>query len=256
MSAWWISIIVVALAIAAAVGGMLIVRRVVGLPFLKRHNEVAGSIYSVLGVLYGALLAFTVVTAWERRAQADEYVSAEANSLADLYRDAEAFPGPVRDSIRSHILEYARIVIEEEWPAMARGEESDAAWGALHRIWAGYLGFEPAEGYQRAWYDESIDRLNDLDDYRRLRLLRARAPIPGLLWTVLLVLAVVTTAFSFLFGARDVRAQAIMTAALAGVLVLSLFIIRALEKPFAPPAGIEPDAFSEVFRPFDRWAGE
>jgi hypothetical protein len=37
---------------------------------LERHNEVAGFIYAVIGVLYAVVLGFTAVIVWERYDQA------------------------------------------------------------------------------------------------------------------------------------------------------------------------------------------
>ena len=39
-------------------------RRVVGVEVLERHNEVAGFIYAVLGVVYAVLLGFAAITVW------------------------------------------------------------------------------------------------------------------------------------------------------------------------------------------------
>jgi hypothetical protein len=48
-----------------SVGLMLLARRKWGIDRLKLNNEVAGFKFSVIGVLYAALLAFVVVAVWE-----------------------------------------------------------------------------------------------------------------------------------------------------------------------------------------------
>jgi hypothetical protein len=48
----------------------LIVRRWVAVEVLERHNEVAGFIYAVIGVVYAVLLGFTAIIVWERFNQA------------------------------------------------------------------------------------------------------------------------------------------------------------------------------------------
>ena len=55
----------VAVFVAVAVGGLVLVQRLV--PFVQRrqHNDVAGFIYSVLGVAYAVLLGLMVVTVWQ-----------------------------------------------------------------------------------------------------------------------------------------------------------------------------------------------
>jgi hypothetical protein len=53
-----------------AVAGALLVRRWATVEVLERHNEVAGFIYAVIGVLYAVVLGFTAVIVWERYDQA------------------------------------------------------------------------------------------------------------------------------------------------------------------------------------------
>ena len=48
---WWITFV--------AVQGVLLVRRWVNVEVLEQHNEVAGFIYAVIGVLYAVCLGFT-----------------------------------------------------------------------------------------------------------------------------------------------------------------------------------------------------
>jgi hypothetical protein len=53
---------IVVLAVAASVGGLLLVRRRIALATLEQHNEVAGFIIAVIGGLYAVLLAFVVIS--------------------------------------------------------------------------------------------------------------------------------------------------------------------------------------------------
>jgi hypothetical protein len=57
-----------------AVAGALLVRRWAPVEVLERHNEVAGFIYSVIGVMYAVLLGFTAIIVWERYDQAQAEV--------------------------------------------------------------------------------------------------------------------------------------------------------------------------------------
>ena len=69
---------------------------------LQRHNDVAGFIYAVIGVVYAVLLGFAAVTVWERYDRAQASVEQEANDLADLYRDAQTFPSDIRGTRKSN----------------------------------------------------------------------------------------------------------------------------------------------------------
>jgi hypothetical protein len=253
MSALLWGILVVGAAVSLAIGGMLLVRRSVTLAGLERHNQVAGFIYAVIGVVYAVLLAFVAIVVWQQHTRARTGVEQEANQLGDLYRDARAFPEGVRVRLQHQIRTYVRVVVEKEWPAMANGEASPEAWEAYNKLWLAYQQFQPRNAYENAWYTESLNRLNQLGDHRRLRLLANRSAVPGIMWVVLLGTGVITIGFSAFFGTETLWAYALMVAALAATITLVLFLILALDQPFSGVAAVEPEAFLQVENIFDHW---
>jgi hypothetical protein len=59
------------------------------------HNDVAGFIIAVVGVIYAVLLAFVVIVGWENFSRAKGVVGQEASALRTVYRDSGAFPPEV-----------------------------------------------------------------------------------------------------------------------------------------------------------------
>ena len=99
-----------------AVAGALLVRRWATVEVLERHNEVAGFIYAVIGVLYAVLLGFTAIIVWERFNEAQTNVEKEANELGDLFRNAQAFAAEdFREELETNLRSYVRLVVEKEW---------------------------------------------------------------------------------------------------------------------------------------------
>ena len=76
--------------------------------------------------------------------------------------------------------------------------------------------------------------------------------MPATIWGVLLGAGAITIAFSFFFGTRNARAQALMTGALALTIGLVLLSILALEQPFAGITRVGPEAFIQVQEIFTR----
>ena len=253
MSALFWGILVVGTAVALAIGGMLLVRRSVTLAGLEKHNLVAGNIYAVVGVVHAVLLAFIAIVVWQQHTLAKTRVEQEANELGDLYRDAQAFPEKVRIRLHNQIRTYTRVVVEKEWPAMATGEASPEAWEAYNQLWLAYQQFQPRNAYENAWYGESLGRLNQLGDHRRLRLLANRSAVPRIMWVVLLGAGMITIGFSCFFGTENIWAHALMVAALAATISLVLFLILALDQPFSGVAAVEPEAFLQLENIFDHW---
>jgi protein-S-isoprenylcysteine O-methyltransferase Ste14 len=87
-------ILVVGGACLAALVGLSVVQRLVPVTIRKEHNDVAGFIYAVLGVIYAVLLALVVIAVWEEFGRARVTVEAEANALAEIFWLAHRLPEP------------------------------------------------------------------------------------------------------------------------------------------------------------------
>jgi Protein of unknown function (DUF4239) len=164
-----------------------------------------------------------------------------------LAGDAQAFPDDFRKEVDAKLRSYIRLVTEKEWPAMAENKPSLETVNAFNELRQTYRQFTPQTERERIWFTQSVTSLNQLNDYRRLRLLGNRSTgIPNVMWVVLLGAGVVTISFSFLFGTRNTTAQLLMTAGLALTVSLVLLSIVALERPFSGIAPIQPNAFNQL----------
>jgi len=63
------------------------------------------------------------------------------------------------------------------------------------------------------------------------------------MWSVMIVGAIITIGFSFLFGMENLWAQSFMVASLAGIITLVLLLIVALDHPYAGIITVTPEAF-------------
>ena len=72
----------------------------------------------MVAVIYGVVLGFVVIIVWGKYDDASHIVQREQNAAADLFRLAKALPSPQRHELRTAIELYARVIVEEEWPAM------------------------------------------------------------------------------------------------------------------------------------------
>jgi hypothetical protein len=66
----WIAAALVALITVAAMFGPVVVRRRLGLEWLRTNNEVAGFKFATVGVIYAVLLGFAVITVWDKFTEA------------------------------------------------------------------------------------------------------------------------------------------------------------------------------------------
>lgn len=243
-------VLVVSVAVVVAVGLLLLVNRLIPTELREEHNDVAGFIYAVVGIVYAVLLAFVVIAVWEEYEAARETTVREADELAEIFFIAHQLPEPERSRLQELARSYARVVVEEEWPLMEEGQGSPRAWNTLDEIRGTIQAFEPSSDAEQVLYGEELDRVNELSDARRERLLDAQEGIPTILWVVLVVGGVITVSFTYLFGLRSNWAHTAMVAALTAILALVLFTIGALEYPFSGTVGLDPFAFELVLERF------
>ena len=175
-----------------AVGGLEVVQRLVPAASRQQHNEVAGFIYAVVGVIYAVLLALVVIAVWEDFGSARETVEGEANATAEIFWLAHRLPEPERHRVQELARSYARVVVEREWllmregqtPLMEQGEATPTGWVLIDDIRATLQEVEPKTTAEEALYAEGLDQIEELADARRMRLVAAHEGIPAVLWGV------------------------------------------------------------------------
>jgi hypothetical protein len=248
-------LLIIAVAVVVAVGGLVLVQRLVPTDRRKQHNDVAGFIYAVLGVSYAVLLGLVLIAVWEKWDAAEAITTDEANELAGIFWWAHSLPQPEGRHIQELVRSYARVVVEEEWPMMAQGRSSPEAWATLDELRGTILGLEPPKGAQQMGYDqmrynEMLEQLHDLGNARRERLLAAGQGLPPILWIVLILGGVITVGFTYLFGLENTLVHLIMVGALALIISLSLFTVAALDYPFKGDIRIHPAAYEQDLERF------
>ncbi|WP_035800567.1 bestrophin-like domain [Kitasatospora mediocidica] len=234
---------------------LVLVVLAVALRFLQRfiphhvreaHNDVAGFIFAAVGVLYAVLLGFVVITVWTANDSARQTTFKEADALAGIYWISRDLPAPVGPQLEHETLAYAQTVMTTEWPLMSHHESSPAATQLVYQIRDTVFSITPVGDQQQVLYEHAVAHVEDLASERRARLNEVDDEVPVLLWVALILGAVLTVGFTFLFGLPNTLAHTLMVLSLGGLVVLSLVVIKELNFPFAGDAAIRPTAF-QVF---------
>ena len=160
---------------------MILVQRFVPIAVRRQHNDVAGFIYAVLGVVYAVLLALMVVAVWEQWNAAAARADEEASELAEVFWVADRLPESEGRHIQELAHSYARVVVDEEWPLMRQGKSSQKAWNLLDEIRSEVQDFQPSTPAQLVLYEQALERVHELADARRERLLEADHGLPEIL---------------------------------------------------------------------------
>jgi len=245
-------VLTVGAVVLVAVAGLGAMQRLVPAALRQEHNDVAGFIYAVVGVIYAVLLALVVIAAWEEHEAAGATVREEANELAEVFWLAHRFPEPEGPRLQGLTRSYATVVAEKEWPLMARGAgSSPEAWALMDEMRLGMQNLEVDTRSDQVLFEQGLERINELADARRVRMVEANEGIPAVLWAVLVFGGIVTVGFTYLFGLENTWSHRLMVAAVAGLIALVLFTIGSLEYPFSGGTRIGPEAFELVLGRFE-----
>jgi len=246
MSTELTGVLIIGVSVLLSVGGLLWVRRTVSLAFLKTHHEVGGFFIGLLGVIYAILLGFVVLVVWEEFEDAKNTVAREANQLGDIFQMSRGFPTPIQQRVRQAIQTYAQLVIDDEWRTMLQGMASPRVHEAMNSLWHAYMDIEPNTARENALYSQTLDRLNALSENRRLRLHASHDAVPTLMWGLLWAGGIITVLFTYFFGVQNLRSQVLMTAALTTLIAFVLFLIAAIDHPFAGEIRVTPEPFMQI----------
>jgi hypothetical protein len=250
-SAWVVGLLLIVVLPTLAVVVQLGIRRTWPSLAEGEHNDVAGFIIAVVGVIYAVLLAFVVIVSWEKFVSAEGVVGEEASALRSIYRESTAFPLELREQLNDDVRRYATAVIEQEWPAMADGHAGDPAVARVLDEMMVHLASLPATTpTQQEFVGAEVERLNDLVSARSQRLDFVDQGVSSVLWIALVVGAFVTVGFAMLFGLRSAALHIVMTASLAVTIGVLLFVAVVMDRPFGGGVTVEPRPLERVLTDF------
>ena len=249
-------VFIILVAVLVSLVGLVLVRRIVPSSELAEHTDVAGYVYAVIGVIYAVVLALVVIAAWEEYRDAREAAAREASAVLNLARAANGWPAGERDKVESALIAYARQVVDDEWPAMARGDFSSTADTVTeNQIWQALNESDESAAAKSASYEVALQQLDNLSEARRNRLLLGQEGLPMSMAVILVIGAVVTVGFAYLFAVDNGRLHALMITSLAVLVVLLLLLQFQLGMPFQGVSAIEPTAMKLVLAEIDSGSG-
>jgi len=246
----WVLILLLILCTALAMAGPILIRRRVAFERLRTNNEVAGFKFATIGVLYAVLLAFVVIIVWERFHDAEKALASEAGSAATLYRLAGGLGESSAEALRDQLSVYLKSVLEDDWPAMARGRWSPKTTRVLTGLYESILKYRPADLHDADVQQDLLHEFDQLVRARRERLVMADGTVPGVIWFVLFLGAGLTISFTFLFGTENVITQSLMTGVLASLICSALVVVIAIDRPFTGTVEVSQEPIRAVLEDF------
>jgi Protein of unknown function (DUF4239) len=242
------SLLVMAIVIVGAcllmVALLLLIRRG---PRPVRDLGSFGALVTGVGALFGVLLAFVIVLAFEDYDDAQSAAAAEANNALRLFREAVVLPAPQGPRAAGAALCYARAVTRDEWPRLARGQTP-----RYTGIWTLALERAPSTFALRTEREaiaasEFTRALADRGEARATRTLKAGETVPAPILFVLILGAAATLVTTLLFAdpAERLGVQIVGISAVTAVLVGAMLLLAAFNNPYgSSDAAVEPTAMA------------
>jgi nitrate reductase gamma subunit len=224
--------------------------------WVQSFRGVVAPYFSGIVVIFGILVGFLANDIWDRSRRAAATVRSEAvnlTSLHDLITTSGLPALPVDQAIHNYVL----MVVEKEWPAMARGEAAPEAESAQDKLLEAVADLEAEPKSSPAITRVMLDTALKIRDARYERLLVSADFSESFKWMSVLVIALtgqISCAVVHLERARpQIAAMVIFT---TGVVIV-LGLIASHEFPFSSALAVSPEPIAYVLKivPNDRDQG-
>jgi hypothetical protein len=260
---------------------------------MPEGNHIVGYVFGVCGVVYAVVLAFVVVTAWQRYDHAGEVIQEEQNAVSDMSiiferrGDEEEWLSNVRHDLRSYAYGmWAEWYIADRGELITQGKGSKlysqsckirggGDWAANISVaeednkqrfdksehWAHCLAMDLGtwklhELRDQADYTATIAALESFTNSRAQRMRLIGEQLPAIMWASLIFGAVVLLVFTFLFSESSSLNQVVRTAALSSMIGIMFAETLVFDHPFTGSLHVPPatyDSWSDIACQLERF---
>ncbi|GAA1927129.1 DUF4239 domain-containing protein [Streptantibioticus ferralitis] len=220
---------------------------------LGRHQRAAASEFSgqALSLIGGVLLSsfilltgFQVAGSWSALSTARSRTYDEARALTDVYWASGGLADTDRTKVRTLLMRYTDEVVSTEFPALAKGRTSPAAWRALDDVRNAVNTAATPRSDQQVAKATAQSNLATVYQTRADRAAEVNASMPLITWLALLVAGGFLIAFPAILGLvdhpRNLVGLCFVGAAVAFAICLTAQLNHAFQQPFA----VRPTAFT------------
>jgi hypothetical protein len=242
-----VALIVLGSGLLLAMGAVLLANNYYTREQLIANNEVASFKFMFVAELFAGILAFLLIGAGSRYANAVAYINEETAAWRSLSQVVRTFPPEVAEPFQVTLSRYADSVVRTEWLAMETGGESPVSQRLFTDLVDYYFTIEPRDARQQSSLmlgnqliglanQARINRMNNnLNDV-----------VADLTWFTLGSVVLITIVFNAFFGSLNLAGQLLLTAILTIGLLSNVLLTLFLGNPFVGATAVSPDPFIEL----------
>jgi hypothetical protein len=242
-----VAILILFGSVAAGVGLIVLMRRLAGGDGYFRDAGGAAAAFGAVRGPVAVLLAFVIFLAFQGYTRASVAARNEASAVLTISRVSALFPPTTADDIQVDLVCYARAIVEDEWPAMQRGSESEVIDHWIFESEQAIGRLEVRTPTEEEALAEFFTEMNSREESRDDRLAEADGVVPTPVWIVLVLGGVMVVAYVAFFADPRERllAQSIMVGTTIAVITSGLLLVAFFDHPYADrPGAIEPSAMA------------
>jgi hypothetical protein len=222
---------------AAAALGVVVHRR--------RTRDEAPEYQSALtfvGAAYGLLLGLLVAFAVGHYSDVRHESQAEATSLVALYDTVGVYPHETRDPVRHDLICYMRSIVQDEWPSMERGNDTEARRTLRFgdRVRADVRNLPSDNSKQGSASGRAATLIADAGESRQRLLFFTEPEIPPALWVVIYVGAFLVFLLVVAHYATRPAGRAVALGSVAVLMTVVVGVLGTLDQPFGVGARVHP----------------
>ena len=223
----------------------LIGYRLFGTSADSNTKEVATILFRAVGVLLGLMLSLNFANVRLEFVKIQDSVEQEAEEIGELAGDFKRFGSEAATILHEKLIDYVKIVINEEWPQLAKGSESQAAHKLFYEIEDGILALKPESQYQQDLRNRLLKDIDELTDYRLARVFSGNV---SLKWFLIVVLIGFFMS-SFLLCVNPLRLTTlIFISCYSSFIGIVLYSIVALNQPYQGFIQVSVKPFKTVYQ--------
>jgi hypothetical protein len=236
------------------VSGHALLHRLRPVELAEADRNLAIALLAVVATVNSLLLAFAAIAVWQSYSDANQATTAEATAMSQLSRDLAVFDTAPSDLARQRLKDYARVVVDKEWPAMRIDQLDEGTWQEFDELFRAVGQLQPATPREVALMPQIWSHANELVKFRRDRLDAVQDQVPVTLWAVIILGTVLTILPTY--ALPRTRFNQALVAMLSFSMGLMFFFIAAMDRPFAGQESIGPEPFESVLRNMALWDTE
>ena len=214
--------------------------------FFENDAEGIGTLLQIIGTLYSVVYAFATYVIWGQFAAVENEIVKESGALKDLVLFSKGLKESSRESIVRAVRAYARTVVESEWGALSRGDNTEATDRLFQSIISSVTEVKADDESERRVHERLLDIANQASSHREERHAMSAKRIPRTLLLFVTLTAATIIFLLFFFPFHNPALGMISISIATMLLYFAHFVLTDLDNPFEGTWNVNSEAFSDL----------